>query len=178
MNKICAWCNKELGPTGAFNQDEHAPISHGICYSCAAELLLLKPKSLSKFLDQFPKPVFVINAAAEIVTANSMGFSLLGKKPEEAEGKLGGDAFGCRKADLPGGCGKTIHCKSCAIRQTVSDTMLSGKNHRMVPAYPDLYWISAETQIRFLISTEKAGAAVLLQIDDVAEMNLPKDLKT
>lgn len=98
-----------------------------------------------------------------------MAFSLLQKTPEEVEGELGGNAFGCNYADLPGGCGNTAHCKTCTIRMTVMDTLQSGKSNIRVPAYPDLHHMTGENRIRFLITTEKVGEAVLLRIDEVAE---------
>lgn len=103
------------------------------------------------------------------MTGNSAGLDLLKKKPEEVEGELGGDVFGCRYADLPGGCGNTVHCKTCTIRLTVLDTLHSGNSHVETPAYPDLYHITGEERVRFLITTEQIGEAVLLRIDDVVE---------
>lgn len=106
------------------------------------------------------------------MTGNRVGFDMLKKKPEEVEGELGGDAFGCRHANLPGGCGSTVHCKTCTIRMTVMDTLQSGKSHIRVPAYPDLHHMTGENRIRFLITTERVGEAVLLRIDDVGQVDV------
>lgn len=103
------------------------------------------------------------------MTGNSNGLSLLNKGHEEVDGKLGGDAFGCRYASLPGGCGNAVHCRSCTIRITVTDTLQSGRSDIKVPAYPELHHMTGENRIRFLITAERVGEAVLLRIDDVAE---------
>ena len=169
MRKVCAWCKKDLSSPDIGLNIENEPITHGICSDCAQAVLSFKAKRLQSFLDQFPEPVFFVTSEGRIVTANSAGFSALGKQPEEVDGKLGGDAFDCRYADLPGGCGKTAHCKSCTIRNTVMDTLESGKCHIKVPAYPDLHHITGDKKIRFLISTERVAEAVLLRIDDSIE---------
>ena len=170
MKRICAWCQKNLGPSNLPEENADFPITHGICGDCMSQMLSSQAKTLRSFLDQFTKPVFLVNPEGIIVTGNNAGLSLLEKKPEEVEGELGGDAFGCRYADLPGGCGNTVHCKTCTIRLTVSDTMESGKSNIKIPAYPDLHHITGERRIRFLITTERIGEAVLLRIDDVAEL--------
>jgi len=171
MKRICAWCKKDLGASDTSDQAGDAPITHGICGDCARRTLSFKAKPLRNFLDQFSKPVLLINAEGRILTGNSMGFTLLQKKPEEVEGELGGDAFGCSYADLPGGCGNTVHCRTCAIRINLMETLRSGKSKIRIPAYPDLHHVTGETRIRFLITTERVGETVLLRIDDVAEVN-------
>jgi len=51
------------------------------------------------------------------------------------------------------------------------DTLQSGKSNIRVPAYPDLHHMTGENRIRFLITTERVGEAVLLRIDEVAEVD-------
>ena len=169
MRKVCAWCKKDLDSPNIDPDFENAPITHGICGDCARTILSFRAKQLQSFLDQFSTPVFLMTSEGRIVTANSAGFSALGKKPEDVDGKLGGEAFDCRYADLPGGCGQTVHCKSCTIRNTVMDTLQSGKSNIKVPAYPDLHHITGDYRIRFLITTERAAEAVLLRIDEISE---------
>ena len=169
MKRICAWCKKELGFCKEPPEPDTAPITHGICCGCIRKTLSSLAKPLGDFLNHFLQPVFVINPEGRIVTGNKAALNLLKKPLEEVEGKLGGDAFGCQHANLPGGCGKTIHCKSCTIRLTVTDTFKTGQSHFQIPAYPDLNDLTGENKIRFLITTEKAGESVLLRIDEVSE---------
>jgi hypothetical protein len=168
MQLICSWCGKELASDCQADPAE-VPVSHGICPDCIRQLFTHKREDLSTFLDRFAGPVLLVDSDGRIITANKQGFSILKKMPDEVEGKLGGDAFSCKYAELPEGCGKTIHCKSCTIRLTVTDTFLTGKSHVKVPAYPDLNYITGEKKIKFLISTEKQGEAVLLRIDEISE---------
>jgi PAS domain-containing protein len=174
MNRICAWCKKDLDSLSTLEGIAELPITHGMCGDCARKVLSSKAMPLKNFLDQFPKPVFLVDAEGRIVIGNSPGCTFLHKKPEEVDGKLGGEAFDCNYARLPGGCGQTIHCKTCTIRLSVMDTLESGNSRIRIPAFPDLHHLTGEYQIRFLISTEKVGEAVLLQIDEVTEIRLPR----
>jgi len=174
MRRVCAWCDKELGLSSIKTEKENMPITHGICGDCMRKTMSYKAKPLKDFLDQFSDPVFWVDSERRIVVANNEGLSVLHKKSEEISGKLGGDAFGCKYADLPGGCGNTVHCKTCTIRMTVTDTMQSGRSNIRIAAYPELHHITGERKIRFLISTEKIGEAVLLRIDNVTEENVPQ----
>ena len=167
VKKICAWCKKDLGSLSAFDVPEDTPITHGMCSDCARKAMSFRAKPLRIFLDQFSKPVFLVKAEGIIVTGNSAGLSLLKNKPEEVDGELAGDAFGCKYADLEGGCGNTVHCKTCTIRNSIMSTLQSGQSNIRIPAYPDLHYMTGENKVRYLVTTEKIGEAVLLRIDEV-----------
>lgn len=169
MKKICAWCKKDMVSPVDRDETLSHPITHGICGDCLRRMLSFKATSLRSFLDMFAKPVFLVEDDVRVVSGNSAALSLLNKTHEDFEGKLGGEVFDCKYADLPEGCGKTIHCKSCTIRMIVTDSLRTGKNHIEIPAYPDLHHITGEYQIRFLISTERVGDVVLLKIDEVTK---------
>ena len=169
MIRICAWCKKELSATDIESKREDAPVTHGICPDCVRKTLSYRAKPLKKFLDQFSDPVFLVTSEARIVVANSVALYLLRKMPEEVHEKLGGEALACIYADLPGGCGYTIHCRTCTIRNPIVETLQTGKSNIRVAAYSDLHFITGERRVRFLITTEKVGEAVLLKIDDVTE---------
>jgi len=169
MRKVCAWCKKDLNSSNIDTNIENVPITHGICGDCVRTILSFRAKQLQSFLDRFSDPVFLVTSEGRIVTSNRAGLSALRKKPEEVDGKLGGEAFDCKYADLPGGCGKTVHCKSCTIRNTVMDTLQSGKSHIKAPAYPDLHHITGDYRVRFLITTERVAGDVLLRIDEISE---------
>ena len=163
MKTLCAWCKAEM-VAGENRSDE--PISHGICAACAQEILHLEREPLKSFLDRFHGPVLLVDADGRVITANQEGYAALRKAPEMADGNLGGDVINCTHARKPGGCGKTLHCKTCTIRLSVNDTLLTGQAHVKVPAYMDLHQITGETTVRFLITTEKVGDTVLLRIDE------------
>lgn len=169
MKRVCAWCEKDLGPSADPPATEVHPITHGICGDCARETLRVNATPLRSFLDRFSQPVFLVNAGGRVVTGNHRALALLNKPVEEVEGRLGGEVFECVYADQPGGCGETVHCRTCAIRLAVVGTLESGKSKIRIPAYPDLHRMMAENRVRFLITTERVGQAVLLRIDEVSE---------
>lgn len=126
-----------------------------------------KIRSLREYLDTLDVPVVVVDDDVRVITANEQAQLLFGKKLPVIEGSYGGEMAECAYARLPGGCGKTVHCRSCAIRNTVTDTYRTSKNHVRVPAYEDRPAGETQKKIRFLISTEKVGEFVLLKIDNV-----------
>lgn len=175
MKKICAWCRKDLGVDHSQGKN-NAPISHGICPDCYRKLISFKAKSMRDFLNQFSHPVLLVDSEVKIISANKEGLAVSGKKIEEIEGALVGDVFDCKYSSLPGGCGKTTHCKGCTIRNTVRDTFKSGVSQVKVAAYQDLHHETGEHKVKFLISTEKTGDKIFLRIDEISEQNSSNDL--
>jgi hypothetical protein len=163
---ICAWCKAEI-KNGGFDKDTEHPISHGICPDCTEKMLSKYAMPLTSYLDKFEKPVFLINSEGRILSANNAAYEALNKKPSRVNDHLGGDAFECDYAKLPGGCGNTIHCKTCTVRLTVTDTMLTGKSHTDILAYGDFHFVTGRMNLKFIISTEKIGDKVLLRIDKI-----------
>ncbi|MFZ5765235.1 MAG: PAS domain-containing protein [Thermodesulfobacteriota bacterium] len=167
MKRICAWCGQELNREGsAATPPGNEPITHGICPDCVRTVFRNEAIAMSEFLNQFPLPVLLVDHDVRVLAANRAGLHALNRKAEEVEGRLAGEVISCEHARQPEGCGRTVHCKYCTIRKTVTDTYKTGKSHVGVPAYPDLHHITKE-RIRFLISTEKVGEAVLLRIDEI-----------
>lgn len=118
-------------------------------------------------LDLIDEPVLVLDSLGIVKTANDSGLKLLDKDLDSVEEQLGGDALECAYASLPEGCGKTEHCKTCAIRNILMDTLASGKSYTNVPAYQKIRTPNGERLMRYYISTEKIGEQILLRIDDV-----------
>ena len=163
MKRICAWCQKELPSKGT---RDDSVITHGMCDECLA-YYKTNGSSLRDFLNKLKVPVLAVDGNVTVLTASDQACSMLDKELPEVQGRLGGDAIECAYARLPGGCGKTVHCRSCTIRLTVTDTYATGRSHEKVPAYADLEKPDGVKNLRFLISTEKMGDIVLLRIDDV-----------
>ncbi len=172
MKKVCAWCKTDLGemPSDRFPSEM---ITHGICPTCRDRLAHETGETLLEFLDRLEIPVLLMEENAGVLSANGLARQLLGKTLPEIRNQPGGNVIECVHAHEPGGCGGTIHCKSCAIRRTVKDTYASGTCHVKIPAYQDIRTPAAVKQVRFLISTEKVGTYVMLRIDDMREQQMP-----
>lgn len=166
MKRVCAWCKKSLGHDEEFSSS--GCITHGICSPCAIKITGYKPRTIKSILDFLEEPVFLINPEGVVKAANKSGLKLLGKNLSEIEDELGGDAFECVYAKKEGGCGRTVHCKTCAIRNTVMDTLSTGKGYDNVPAFQNINTGDGPRIIKFHISTQKVGNSILLRIDKVS----------
>jgi PAS domain-containing protein len=168
MKKVCAWCKADLGEMPSEIHPAEA-ITHGICISCRDRLLSEGGQTLRDFLEKLNVPILLMDQQGCVLSINGPAQLLLGKKLHDIENRLAGEVIECVHSREPGGCGGTIHCKSCTIRKTVADTYASGNSHVGVPAYQDIGTLSESRQVRFLITTEKIGSRVMLRIDDVQE---------
>jgi PAS domain-containing protein len=169
MRRICAWCKKDLDDTYS-DLHETAAVTHGICDACSIRILMEHDNKLSDFLDSLFVPVAVVNETGKIKMANRQARDLLKKNLPEIEGQPSGDVFECVNSGLPGGCGNTIHCSGCAIRNAVMDTFQSGKSQVTTPAYFNRRDPDDVHKIGMLISTEKVGPLVMLRVDRIEEV--------
>lgn len=167
MRKVCAWCKKELDSDLGTEAGTDAPISHGICPDCIPKFFPFLGKPMREFLDEFPGPIFLVDADNRVLSANREGLALINKQADEIEGQTPGDVFDCPSANQAAGCGKSIHCKTCTIRHAIAGTLATGQAHDHLPAFADLHGFCKEQKIKFAVSTEKLGNAVLLRIDDL-----------
>jgi PAS domain-containing protein len=135
MKVICAWCHQELEADSHHESDPQAEISHGICLPCRTYFLLGERPTLDEFLNRLAVPVVVVNAQGEVSLANQRALKMLGKSLDRVKGFKGGEAMECAHARLPGGCGNTVHCQACTIRNSVMETFETGRSLQRVPAY-------------------------------------------
>jgi len=124
---------------------------------------------MDEFLDSLPPPAIVVQHTRRVLAANSAAKALMSKEHCEMTGQLGGYALGCIYADGPDTCGQAVHCKSCAIKNSVMHTMTTGKPLTDIPASPELSGISGKRLVHFLISTEKVGDFVVVTLRDLGE---------
>jgi hypothetical protein len=113
-------------------------------------------------VSQIPKSV-----VREIRTLRSEGVP--GRKLPGSTRLPGGQPPGSTRkyAKLPEGCGLTVHCSGCAIRNTVMDTVQTGKVHRFVPAYLNPNSDIESHRFELLISTERKGGVVFLKVEEM-----------
>lgn len=140
-------------------------VTHGICSHCALEVTSGVPRTAGEILDLIGEPVFLIDDNGVVQGANRAASEMLNKELPGIKGQLGGDVFECSYARQPEGCGRTVHCKTCAIRNIVMDTLHSGHGFDKVPAFQSIDTEDGPVTMRFVITTEKVGEQVLLRID-------------
>lgn len=168
MKKVCAWCSKDLGTAADEKHDENA-ISHGICRDCIDKYFGPTKMKLNEFLDKIAAPVVVIGENSEITSANTRAQKYVNKEFSEMQGQQPGDIFECLYAQHDEGCGNTVHCSGCTLRNTIMDTHETGKSNIKVPATLNKSYEHDSKNIEMYISTEKVKDLVLLRIDKINE---------
>lgn len=145
------------------------PITHCICPDCvrrvAAEMGL---QSMQEFLDELRVPVLLVDDDVRVMAASRQAQEILGKGLPQLAGEKGGDVLECVHAKKPGGCGRSVHCKGCTIRNSVTKTYRTGEPCTGVPAFPDVQIGDEVKTLSLRLTTEKVGDCVLLRIDDLS----------
>jgi len=167
MARICVRCKRQLQPQEEYRTEKI--ITQGLCTLCTKQFIHDVPETIREVLNNISEPVLIIDSRGIVMTANDGGMRLLGKGRSEIEGNLGGDVFCCAFASLPEGCGRTDHCRTCAIRNIVMDTLVRGIGYSNVPAFQNIRTPHGERIMRFHVSTEKVEDQILLRIDNVME---------
>ena len=173
MKRICAWCNKSLDPD-LEEVGECPDVSHGVCEACKEAILAESGTPLVEFLDSLPAPVLMLDGTGEVVKANRAACSMLGKRQDEIAGFRGGEVFECAHSRLPGGCGNTVHCSGCVLRQTVMGTYESGQPCYRRPASLQPMGPGGVPRIHMYVTTMKVGTLVLLRVHPAEETGRPQ----
>jgi hypothetical protein len=131
-----------------------------MCEGCAEYFARFRDGlSLAEYLDMFQYPVLVSDADGNVVAANSALGAVTQRKPQEIAGTRFGNAMACERSRLPGGCGRTIHCRDCTIRRMVTEVSRTHLARRRVPAY--LQTDQGRTE---LCITVRPGAGELVEV--------------
>ncbi len=121
MEVICSYCNRHIGEKEPLDDQR---LSHGMCDACRVYFeRQIDGLPLDRYLDGFEAPVMIVNGEGRLVASNEMAAAVCGKPRKELFGLLGGEAMECGYARLPGGCGRTVHCETCTIRNAVMTTL-------------------------------------------------------
>lgn len=165
MDIICSYCRKLIR---TIESNLHGA-SDGVCRNCLPKLVKDLGQPLWEFIDELSTPILLVREDMRIIAANVAARALSPEPFEELVGLLCGEVIGCLHSKEEGGCGKTVHCLSCAIRKCVTYTSVTGESCFDIPAYADIGLLSGNTDVRFRISTGKKRSFVLLRIEQVEE---------
>jgi hypothetical protein len=91
------------------------------------------------------------------------------KEQDAMVDQLLGDVIECVNAGLPGGCGHSVHCSMCTLRNTLIKTLDTGQAAVDTPATRNVNSPEGERPVHFLISTEQVDGRILLKILPVAQ---------
>jgi ferredoxin len=132
MRVVCSYCAKDMGRKPPFADGS---LTHAMCLECGDYFeAQWSGMSYGEYVERFTYPVVLIEKSARVVAINKAACDFLGRGACGAIGLLGGEALECVHARLPGGCGKTVHCATCAIRNAVTRTHQTGQPQERVPA--------------------------------------------
>lgn len=161
MHLICSYCRTHIGETEPLDD---ARLSHGMCGACAAHFdEVWSARDLTEYLDTFDEPVVAVDPEGRIMASNEAAAAFTGKGTERTTGFMGGEYMECQYARLPEGCGRTVHCAACTIRNTVDRARSTGEAQRRVAAGIDM----DGGRVRLLISTYPESSFVRLVIEEV-----------
>ncbi len=164
MISICTYCRDIIGEKEPFSDPG---LTHGICPTCYSQFTRQwEGYHLSDYLDQFEEPIVLFNDDARVIAFNlsySRAYLEDGEKPR---GLLGGEFLECANARLPEGCGCTIHCRDCAIRNTLETTLRTGQPQKDVPAYLKTQVQGKPIVKKLRLSSELHGMLVRLMIKE------------
>ena len=159
MKVVCGWCGVLIKP------GEPSPVSHGICPNCETAFLEARGSvTLKEYIERFAFPIVVVNSNVELIEANPGAVRFVGKDVAQIEGKLGGDVIECVHASQAHGCGRTVHCKACTIRNSVTRTYQTGVPVIDALAYQEIATKNGPEKIRLKVSTVKVSDSVLLKM--------------
>ncbi len=116
MHVICTYCRRRLPDREPL---ACTSVSHGICPECFAYYgPQFEGLSTLEFIERSNVPMVLVDAGGRVVGASDEAFTLAGKS-HAMLGLLAGEFMECVYARLPEGCGRTLHCSSCALRGAV-----------------------------------------------------------
>ena len=164
MKIKCRSCNGEID-----NQNLGAIIDYlkdELCSNCKLDLSCREGITLQEVIDKQIAPIIVLDQEGLVQTVNEKARELFNQTLYYFRGKTVGKVFECKYAQLPEGCGKTVHCSSCSIRLAISETFTSGKPVTRMGATLKSLGSGEQQEIHYYISTMKRRDAVILQIDD------------
>ncbi len=130
-----------------------------------------------------PSIIMLLNENCEVLQMNKTARLFAGQNHEDASGKCPGDVFDCIYSFIDEkGCGKSLYCKECVIRNTVYDTFINNNEHQRVETTLSIKRDNLENEYHILLSAslhEFSGQkAALIIIDNITELkNAQKALR-
>jgi PAS domain-containing protein len=166
MRVICSYCRRTIR---ADPRARITDVSHGMCEACGLHFARLwAGMPVGEYLDDLDRPVVLLDGDGRVIAMNSKLATLIGAEQDGVQGLTGGEAFACVHSRLPEGCGRTVHCRECAVRRTVETVARTGKAQERVPAYLDVE--AGRIDLRITAKPAKAG---IVQVK-IEEMGAPR----
>jgi hypothetical protein len=166
MRVICSYCRRVISADPCSRVTD---VSHGMCEPCGDHFeRLWAGMPLGEYLDELGSPVLLMDGSGRVLAMSQKLADLLGVDRASASGLLGGEALACVRSRLPEGCGRTVHCRDCAIRRAVEAVARTGQPRERVAAYLD----RPEGRVDLRVSA-RPGKAGIVQVT-IEELGPPR----
>ena len=176
MKLVCSRCRKKLGEKEPLKD---ASVEITMCVECLETLdKQWRGMTVGEYLDTLDAPIMLVNEERRMISCNKKAEKALGKKREVMRGLMAGEFLECHNSVLAEGCGKSIHCSACVIRQSLELTINSGEPVKEVTAYLNTMEHGIPVVRHIKVSTEKEGQYVRLQIHGITDELLKGPEKT
>lgn len=162
MRVICSYCKSDLGEKPPLDDPQ---VTHAMCADCYAWFTRVwNGITIGESLDDIDIPIALVQDDARLIAANRAMETLLGKSNRHTAGLLMGEVMECVHAREPGGCGGTVHCASCTIRNAVYAAK-RGQDQIHVPAFLD----KDGGRQTLTISTRLVGEVVEVRVESAED---------
>ncbi len=124
-------------------------------------------------LDVMPSLILVVDDDVRVLEYNSAASALISRSRETVLRRRGGEVFDCLYSGIAPGCGLAPRCKTCVIRDSVTEAF---KGRRVVRrrARMDLVREGAKKQIYAMVTASpfklRGDSLVLLIIEDIKDI--------
>ena len=164
MKIICSYCRADMGEKEPLDD---LGATHGICSECFEYFSRQwNGYHLSEYLDTFTEPMIIFSPNARVVAYNSSYARNFLKEDGKTVGLLGGEFLECAHSRLPEGCGRTVCCRDCAIRNAILTTLRTGQPQEKVPAFLNTFEKGKPLVKNLTLSTERHGPVVRMMIEE------------
>ena len=161
----------ETGEVSAISTTERDITQRNI----AERALRASESELSAIYHNAPITMLLIDGDRRIRKANVMTIEVLDRNSDELIGLRGGEALGCiHSVDEPKGCGFGDYCKHCVIRNSIMDTLATGRTHHRVEAPIHIDRNNNTEVLHLLVSTSTLEVGhedpmVLVCLEDITD---------
>ena len=140
----------------------------------AEKMLLEKQTDLITILENSPIMMFLVDRDKRVRNVAHAVEEFTGKRAEEILGRRGGEVLRCFHAmDDPKGCGYGPACKTCEVRQMVTNAFETGQDHYRSEVMLPLERDGEKAEMNFYVSAALLASnnkeLVLVCIEDITE---------
>lgn len=130
---------------------------------------------LNALFNKAPLIMFIVDRNHCVSRLNEAAIAMTRRLEKESIGLRGGEILRCvNSSDDPKGCGFSAACRSCIVRNTVSDTFQTGQAHQSVKAVIPYGAVNGTKKLQVLVSTTlltqpPKEKKVLVCLEDITE---------